>query len=104
MRGAAFGFSALLVFFVGIFSVAYAQNPENVGGKFGEILNKILVKPWNDPQNDGTVKNATMLGGKPASSFVKAPINVKCEDSCVSGFTQEGKVLCSDKKLAVPAH
>jgi H+/Cl- antiporter ClcA len=43
----------------GTVSVAYAANS---GGEFGRILNLILLKSWDDPTNDGTVKNADKLG------------------------------------------
>ena len=69
LRGAIFGLSALAVFVTGIFTISYvaAQNPS---GTFGQILNKILSS--GDWQNsDGTVKNASQLGGLDASKYQK---------------------------------
>lgn len=59
IRAIVFTLSFAVIFCITSFSVAYAATSN--GGKFGEILNKILVKAWDDPTNDGTVKNAEKL-------------------------------------------
>lgn len=69
LRALTFGLSFFLILSLGFVGIAHAAN----GGLFGELLNKMLVKSWDDPANDGTVKNALKLGGQDASGFVKNP-------------------------------
>lgn len=65
------------------------------GWLFWELLNKILVKSWNDPTNDGTVKNAEKLNNTPASGFIKVPTNKECGSlQCVYGIDATGEFLC----------
>ncbi|MGP1582741.1 MAG: hypothetical protein ACTTH6_00715 [Candidatus Altimarinota bacterium] len=95
LRGAIFGLSALAVFVAGIFTISYvaAQNPS---GTFGQILNKILSS--GDWQNsDGTVKNASQLGGLDASKYQKiSGANQRCPaNKCVAGFDNSGNLLCN---------
>ena len=97
LRGAIIGLSAAVVFFTSVYAVAFAADNTNNGGRFWEILNKILVGKWDDSRNDGTVKNAEKLGGRDAKDFQKilggaqkCPIN-----QCVVGFNDEtGDIIC----------
>lgn len=93
-RGAVFGFSALFVFVAGLWGLqVFAQN--NTWGIFGEILNKILVKNWNEKNNDWTVKNAQTLNWLKAENFLQTKWKQQCESNqCVVGFENDGKIIC----------
>lgn len=57
LRALVFGVGFFTIIGIGFVSVAHAAN----GGRFGEILNMILVSGnWENP-GDGTVKNAEKL-------------------------------------------
>lgn len=94
LKWAVFWISALGVFLAWIGIVAYAA--ENTGGKFWEILNKILASGNWQTDTTGTVKNAQNLGGIPAEKFVKiADGNQECgANMCVTGLDSNGKLLC----------
>lgn len=95
IRGIITGVVALVILFFGLYGASvYAQN--NPGGKFWEILDKILVKKWNDTSNDGAVKNAQKLGGVEAGAFIqKKNADQKCaENQCVAGFKSDGTIIC----------
>lgn len=94
LRGAIFGLSALVIFIAGIFTISYAA-AQNPSGTFGQILNKILAS--GDWQNsDGTVKNASQLGGLDVSKYQKiSGSNQRCPtNKCMIGFDNAGNLLC----------
>ncbi|MFZ2255516.1 MAG: hypothetical protein WAW59_03960 [Patescibacteria group bacterium] len=91
LRAMVFATTLFVIFFAGFSSLAYAAD----GGFFGEILNKILVKNWDDPTNDGTVKNSEKLGGLPPSSYIQVQPGQSCGPSqCITGFNPSGMVIC----------
>lgn len=94
VRGAIFGLSAFLVF--GALQVWAQWNP---GGKFGEILSKILASGnWQEPK-DGKVKDAAALGGVSADKFQQLGTKRSCApNQCVSGFEANGDVRCTSIK------
>lgn len=57
LRGAVFAVSFFSIISLLFVTTAYASD----GGKFGELLNKLLVLPWDDPANDGTARNSANL-------------------------------------------
>lgn len=89
-RGVLTGVVALAVFLGGVYAVS-----ANTGGKFGEILDKILVS-GNWTQSDGTVKNAQKLGGIDASNYQKISSQTqRCEpNKCIVGFKESGEIIC----------
>jgi hypothetical protein len=84
LRAIVFASVLFAILFAGFGTLAYAAD----GGLFGEILNKIMVKTWNDPSNDGTVKNCEKLWGKSPSEYVQVPSG---------GFTCAGANTCMYK-------
>lgn len=95
MRGAVMGAAAFLVFFGGIAAmVAYGQSSS--GGRFWEILNKILASGNWQTDDTGTVKNAEKLGGQPASAYQKiSSADQQCgAGMCMVGFSSNGTILC----------
>lgn len=87
-RALVFGIAFVVIVSVGFTGVAYAAN----GGKFGEILNLILTgniagvagKTWETP-GDGTVANATKLGGKLSTEFILVKAGQSCAaNKCVT--------------------
>ena len=58
VRGAIF---ALSFFLVGSLLVTATVSAASDGGVFGSLLNKLLVKAWDDPTNDGTARNTANL-------------------------------------------
>lgn len=93
VRGVAIGVVALAVFLGGIFAVA---NAADSGGKFGEILNKILASGNWQTDTTGLVNNAQKLGGVEASKFQQiATANPSCPaGQCVVGFEANGNIKC----------
>lgn len=91
LRGAVIGVVALSVFLGGVFAVASASTS---GGKFGEILNKILANN-NWETSDGTVKRAEMLGGKSAAEYQIIQGKRQCDPGmCIVGFNTDGTIKC----------
>ncbi len=92
VRGVIIGIVALIVFLWGVFAVAHA----NSGGRFGEILNKILASGNWEKDTTGTVKNAQNLGGKPASEYqqIKWPNQTCNPGTCMVGFHSDGTINC----------
>lgn len=76
--------------------IAYAAAD---GWLFGNLLNQILVSAWDDPANDGTVKNAASLGWVAATSYVKLssdPALRSCAtNKCIYWFEADGSVKCT---------
>ena len=100
VRAGLFAFSLFAILSLGFGGVAVAAN----GGMFGELLNKVLIKSWDDPTNDGTVKNSEKLSGKLPTEFVKLSSNpalrscgknAQHKQTCVIGFENDGSVKCS---------
>jgi hypothetical protein len=100
VRAGFFALSLFAILFVGFGGVAVAAN----GGIFGDLMNKILVKNWDDPTNDGTVKNSERLSGKLPTEFVQLssnPTQRSCgkntqnKQTCIIGFENDGSVKCS---------
>lgn len=58
IRGAIF---AVSFFCIGLLLIATTVSASTEGGRFGELLNKLLVKAWDDPTNDGTARNSANL-------------------------------------------
>ena len=76
----------------GFVGISYAASS---GGIFWDILNLILVKSWDDPTNDGTVKNANNLWGEPAASYARLGVNRSCAATeCIYGIDATGNVMC----------
>jgi hypothetical protein len=91
-RALVFGLAFVTIVSAWFTGVAYAAN----GGIFGDILNRILVTPWDSPVNDGTVKNATKLGGKLSTEFVPVKAGQSCgTNKCIIGFQADGTVNCT---------
>lgn len=91
-RAIVFGVAFVVIISVGFTGVAYAAN----GGIFGDLLNKILVTPWDTPVNDGTVKNAKKFDNKDPSAFVPVKAGQSCaSNKCVIGFLPDGTVNCT---------
>lgn len=67
VRAVIFAATLFAILISGFATLAYAAD----GGLFGEMLNKILVKTWNDPTNDGTVANCAKLGDKAPSEYIQ---------------------------------
>lgn len=57
VRAIIFAITFFVIMLSGFIGVAYAAE----GGLFGRLLDSILVKTWDDPTNDGTVRNAQNL-------------------------------------------
>jgi hypothetical protein len=94
IRGFVFWLSFLFTLSIGIGGIAYAANS---GGKFGEMLNKILVTAWDSTTNDGTVKNSAKFNNMEPASFVTAKANQSCgSNKCIVGFESDGTVKCSN--------
>lgn len=95
-RGAVLGLSALFVFVAGLWGLQVFAQSSN-GWKFGEILNKILVKNWDDTTNNWTVKNSQQLWWLTADKYLKKnSAKLKCEaNQCVTGFNDDWSVICS---------
>lgn len=89
-RGVLTGVVALAVFLGGVYAVS-----ANTGGKFGEILDKILVS-GNWTQSDGTVQNAQKLGNLEAHQYQKTSSQTqRCEpNKCMIGFKENGEIMC----------
>jgi hypothetical protein len=69
----------------------------NSGGRFGEILNKILASRNWETDTTGTVYNAEKFNGSGAESFVKVQANQSCgNNTCIVGFESNGTVKCSN--------
>jgi hypothetical protein len=69
LRAFVFALAFFAFLSVGFVSIAYASN----GGKFWELLNKILASGNWESDTTGTVKNSEKLWNKPASEFVQIP-------------------------------
>ncbi len=93
LRASIFAIAFFTLILSGFVWIAYAADN---GWFFGILLNKILVTAWDDPANDGTVKNAASLGGNPASEYVPLhATNRTCgANTCIYGFDTDGSVLC----------
>lgn len=91
LRGVSFALWFLLTLSVATLGVAYAAN----GGRFGDLLNKILVSGnWESP-GDGTVKNAEKLGGVSANQFTSIKPNQTCSaGKCIVGIKSDGTIDC----------
>lgn len=83
-RAFVFGVAFVVIVSVGFTGVAYAAN----GGIFGELLNKILVTPWDSAVNDGKVKNAAKFDNKLPSEFVQVSAAFTCpSNQCIYKLT-----------------
>ncbi len=92
LRASIFAVSFFVRVTLGFVGMAYAATD---GWIFGNILNLILVKSWDDPTNDGTVRNANNLGWDPATAFAQLTANRSCEaPQCIYGFQANGDVMC----------
>lgn len=91
-RASIFGVWFIAIVSLGFVSVSYAASS---GGLFGDLLNKMLVKSWDDTSNNWTVKNAQKLGGYDATEFVKLGASRSClAPACMYGIDTSGNVLC----------
>lgn len=93
IRACTFALTLFVLLFSGFATLAYAAD----GGMFGDILNKILVKTWNDPTNDGTVKNCATLGNKTPAEYVQVPPGGwSCANptACIYGIDGAGSPMC----------
>ncbi len=91
LRALIFALAFFILMISGIVGVAHAAD----GWLFGNLLNTILVKAWDDPTNDGTVKNANKLGWSGASDYVRLGTNRSCgSNQCIYGIETDGDVLC----------
>jgi hypothetical protein len=91
VRGSIFAVTFFSVTILAFGGVAAAAN----GGLFGDLLNKLLVKSWDDPTNDGTARNAARLGNIDASQYVPLGANRTCgPNQCIYGFDGGGNVRC----------
>jgi hypothetical protein len=91
-RALIFGVAFFIILSLGLVSVAHAAN----GGKFGEILNRILASGNWETDTTGTVANAAKLGGKLPAEFVPVKAGQSCaSNKCITGFTTDGTVQCS---------
>jgi hypothetical protein len=93
MRASIFALAFFIFILSGFVWIAYAADN---GWFFGILLNKILVTAWDEPANDGTVKNAASLGGNPADAYVPLHATSRScgSDQCIYGFDTDGSVLC----------
>lgn len=92
MRALIFAIAFFILICTGFITLAHAASD---GGYFWILLNKILVATWDDPSNDGTVKNANNLWGTPAADYVVIGTNRTCgSNQCIYGFDAAGDVLC----------
>lgn len=93
VHGIISGSIAIAIFIIGIW-LLQSWASENPGGKFWELLNKILAS-GNWQNSDGTVKNAQKFNGKTAQDFVPASKSQSCgENQCIYGFNSDGTVMC----------
>lgn len=93
IRAFTFALTLFVLLFAGFGTLAYAAD----GGAFGTILNKILVKAWDDPTNNGTVKNCEKLANIPATGYVKIPSGgISCgNNKCIEGIDASGVPRCT---------
>lgn len=92
LRAVIFSVSFFAIMLSGFVGMAYAATD---GGYFGILLNKILVTAWDEPTNDGTVRNANNLGGQAANTYVPVGTNRSCgSNQCIYGFDASGDVQC----------
>lgn len=96
-RGLIFGGTFFIIVIATMSGVAHAAS----GGLFGDILAKILgIDPANlstylQNGGDGTVANASKLGGTPATDFQKVVPGQSCGGGqCIYGFDTSGNILC----------
>lgn len=92
IRALVFGISLFAILFAGFATLAYAAD----GGEFGRILNLILVKSWNDPTNDGKVKNCEKLWNKLPSEYAQVwAAGFSCPGTqCIYGTQANGTPMC----------
>jgi hypothetical protein len=93
LRGVMFSLGCILTLTISM-GIVHAAS----GGKFGEILAKILGIPEAQVLTyswDGTVTNAKMLSGMTADKFQKVAPNQSCGGGkCIYGFDTSGNVMC----------
>jgi hypothetical protein len=92
LRGCIFGITFFIIL---ILSFGWIATAASNGWVFWDLLNKLLVKTWDDPTNDGTARNAAKLGNIDASQYAKVGVNRTCpSNQCIYALDVAGNVQC----------